>query len=302
VKIGLHPTGIGPGAYPEFIAAMARTAEQVGFHSIWAGEHVVLFDEHVSRYPYSMDGKLPAPAQIDILDPFVTLTYAAAHTTTLRIGSGIVVLPQRSPLITAKLVASLDRVSGGRFDFGVGIGWLEEEFSALGVPFERRAERFREYVQVLRTLWTEQEPEFHGEFVDFPKLRMYPKPAQQPHPPIIIGGNSQAALRRAAETGDGWFGVGLSLDDLRSGISAIERYAREAGRRPGDIRIVAHAQPAAAPNVTGRGPVIELDTVKRFRDAGADEFILNATLTTIEEMSAALELLGEQIVVPASRL
>jgi len=135
MKIGLFAVGIGPSADPEIIALSARTAEQGGFHSLWAPEHVVLLDQYASKYPYSKDGKLPMPnTKIDILDPFTALTFAAAHTKTLRLGTGICLLPERNPVVTAKEIASLDKLSGGRFDFGIGIGWLAEEFTAVVGP------------------------------------------------------------------------------------------------------------------------------------------------------------------------
>lgn len=204
MKIGFFGIGIGIVSNSELIALTARTVEQCGFHSVWAGEHVVFLKKFASKYPYAVGGKPPIPStKIPILDPLAALTFAAAHTKTLRLGTGVYLVPERNPVVTAKQVASLDVLSDGRFDFGVGIGWLAEEFAAVGVPWERRAARTLEYLEAMKLLWTQEEPEFQGEFCDFPEAHLYPKPAQKPYPPILFGGNSTPALRRVAEAGDG---------------------------------------------------------------------------------------------------
>src|SRR5713101_891594 len=236
MQIGFFAVGIGPSADPEIIALTARTVEQAGFHSLWAPEHVVLLSQYTSKYPYAQDGKLPIPnTQIDFLDPFAALTFAAAHTKTVRLGTGICLVPEPNPVVLAKEVASLDKLSGGRFDFGVGIGWLAEEFAAVGVPWERRAERTREYLKAMKLLWTEEEPEFKGEFCSFPKVRMYPKPVQKPYPPIIFGGESTPALTRVAEVGDGWFGVNVTPDQAKAKIERMWQHAQAARRDPGKL-------------------------------------------------------------------
>ena len=293
MQIGFFAVGIGPGANPETIVQAATSAEQAGFFSLWAPEHVVLLDQYASRYPYSGDGRLPMPAQVEILDPFVTLTFAAAHTKKIRLGTGICLLPERNPVVTAKEIASLDKLSGGRFVFGVGIGWLAEEFTAVGVPWERRAARTREYLKAMKLLWTEEEPEFKGEFVSFPKVRMYPKPTQKPHPPIIFGGESAPALKRAAEVGDGWFGVNVSVEDAAKKVAQIRQMAKAVGRDPQNLHF------SATP---GLGVPIELDMVKRYRDAGVDQVILGAIPTDPSKIKADVERLAEKIVVPAEKI
>lgn len=158
MQIGLHALGIGTGADPDIIAATARHAEDRGFATLWCGEHVVMVDDPTSRYPYTADGRIAVPAEADWLDPMACLSFAAAHTSRIRLATGVVLLPEHNPLIMAKQVASLDRLSRGRFTFGVGIGWAREEFDALGVPFERRGKRTADYIDAMRTLWANERP------------------------------------------------------------------------------------------------------------------------------------------------
>jgi len=293
MKIGLFAVGIGPSADPEMIALSARTAEQCEFHSLWAPEHVVLIEQYASQYPYSKDGKLPMPTTVDILDPFAALTFAAAHTKKIRLGTGICLVPERNPVVTAKEIASLDKLSGGRFDFGVGVGWLAEEFTAVGVPWERRAERTREYLKAMKLLWTEEEPEFKGEFCSFPKVRMYPKPVQKPHPPIIFGGESTPALKRVAEVGDGWFGVNVTVEDAQAKIARIRQYAQAAGRDSGKFHF------AVSP---GLGMPVEVDMIKRYRDAGVHQVIVGAIPRDSKEIKGEIERLAEKLVGPSAKL
>src|SRR5215813_13192540 len=178
MQVGYFSVGIGPTVNPEFVRTIATTAERLGFSTIWAPEHVVLLEEYASKYPYS-SGKFPAPVDTPIADPFTTLAYAAACTSKIRPGTGICLVPEHNPLVLAKTVATVDRLSGGRFVFGVGVGWLAEEFQALGVPFDRRAQRTREYIDVMRKLWTQRSSSYQGEFVNFTNVLSYPKPVSE---------------------------------------------------------------------------------------------------------------------------
>lgn len=230
VKIGLQAIGIGAGARPDVLHAVARAAEDAGFATLWAGEHVVLFDRHDdSTYPYANDGQLSVRSAADWLDPFAALGWAAAATTTIGVATGICLVPERNPLILAKQAASLDHLSGGRFTLGAGVGWMVEEFTALGVPFERRAQRTREYVEVMRRLWREDAASFEGEFVHFAGARSFPKPVRRTVP-VLLGGESDAALRRAAAYGDGWYGFNLSAEEAAERIGVLERRLAERGR------------------------------------------------------------------------
>ena len=293
MKIGLIGAGVGPAAEPEVIALMAQVAEQCGFHSLWAPEHVILVDQYASKYPYSTDGRFALPTQMDLLDPFSALTFAAAHSKRIRLGTGICLLPEHNPVVLAKVIAGLDKLSKGRFDFGVGIGWLAEEFAAVGVPWERRADRTREYLQAMKLLWTEDQPEFAGEFCRFPKVRMHPKPVQTPHPPIIFGGESNPALKRVGEVGDGWFGFNTSPEEAQVRIGRIKQYAQAADRSAVKLSF------AVSP---GMGMEVEVDALKRYRDAGADQVIVGAFGENGKAIQAEIERLAEKLVVSSTKL
>ena len=294
MQTGFIAVGIGLMAESEAISLAAQLAEQAGFHSIWAPEHIVLLDQYASKYPYSPDGKFPSPTmQVDILDPFSALTFVAAETKTIRVGTGICLVPERNPLTTAKEVATLDKLSGGRFDFGVGVGWLEEEFTALGVPWSRRGARTREYLQVMKKLWTEEETAFRGEFCSFPSIRSYPKPIQKPHPPIIFGGESEPALKRSGEVGDGWFGMNVSVADAKSKIDKVKDYARTAGRNPDALHF------SISP---GMGSSISRDDLKRLQDAGVAQIIVGSYPADLQAVKDDIGKLAEQIVAPAENL
>ena len=217
---------------------VATTAERLGFSTIWAPEHVVLLDEYASKYPYS-SGKFPGPTDTPIADPFTTLAYAAACTTKIRLATGICLVPEHNPLVLAKTVATVDQLSGGKFILGVGVGWLAEEFEALGVPFERRGPRTREYVEVMRKLWTERSSSHQGEFVKFTNVLSYPKPVSENGVPVWFGGESNPALRRVAEYGDGWIGFNLLPDEAVEKIKRINH--DHVGRPESEIIVLQRA-------------------------------------------------------------
>lgn len=295
MHIGYMAIGVGLLANGETIGMTAQRAEQAGFHSIWAPEHIVLLDQYSSKYPYSPDGKIASgpTMQFDILDPFATLTFAAAQTTKLRVGTGICLVPERNPLTTAKEVATLDKLSGGRFDFGVGIGWLEEEFTALGVPWARRNARTREYLAVMKRLWTEEETAFEGEFCNFSSVRSYPKPAQTPHPPIIFGGEGDPALRRVGEVGNGWFGMNVSVADAKPKIDKIKDFAKAAGRDPDAFEF------SISP---GAGIVPTKDDLKGLQDAGVHQVIVWPPSADLQAVKDDIDKLGDEVVAPAASL
>jgi probable F420-dependent oxidoreductase len=245
---------------PELLDAVAAGAEARAIGTIWVGEHVVLFPQYESRYPYADDGRIPVPPRTGLLDPMITLTYLAARTTTVRLGTAMLLLPQRNPVYVAKETATLDVLSGGRVDLGVGVGWLKEEFDALNVPWERRGRRADEYLEVLRTLWTDDTSSYHGETFDLPDCEMFPKPLQQPHPPIHIGGETPAALRRAARHAQGWHTFNRSPEELATGLAELDSYLPPAGRARTDLRIT--VCPYFKP-LTPEG-------VERYAEAGAD--------------------------------
>jgi probable F420-dependent oxidoreductase len=261
MKIGVQ-TGFSGATSPELIAEFGRIVEERGFHSIWVPEHVVFFRDYVSHYPYSDDGKIPGNPD-GVMEPLTALTFIAAHTERVRLGTGVCLVPQRNPIYTAKQVADVDYLSKGRLDFGIGIGWLREEFDALGVPWERRADRTRECIAVMKTLWCDDISSFKGEFYDVPECMQNPKPVQKPHPPLYFGGESEPALRRVAELGQGWFGYNLTPDQLDANLKRLDTLLEQAGRSRADVKI----------QVSPRGRY-DSDMLARFRDSGVDQVVL----------------------------
>ncbi len=220
---------------------MAHAADASGFATLWVGEHVVMVDDPSSRYPYAADGRIPIPADADWLDPLVALGFVAAVTGRIRLGTGVLLLPEHSPVLVAKQAVTLDTLSRGRLVLGVGVGWSAEEFAALGVPFEGRARRTEEYVAAIRTLWRDDVATFHGEFTHFDAIRVNPRPVRDRRVPIVVGGNSTAALRRVASFGDGWYGFNLSLAEVANRVSELHRHCRQRGRTPDSIEVVVAA-------------------------------------------------------------
>ena len=293
MKTGLFALGIGNATQPGIVRTTAQHAERVGFSTLWVGEHVVLFDRHDSKYPYSAEGNFPLPADADWLDPFITLTFAAAVTSKIRLATGICLVPEHNALVLAKEVASLDRLSGGRFALGVGVGWSAEEFAALGIPFERRAQRTREYIEVMRRLWGEQVTSFHGEFVNFDNARAFPKPSRGGKLPVLFGGESGPALKRVADVGNGWFGFNLDAAESKEKIAKLHTMLQERKRDLKDVEIV------IAPYLKR----ITVDDLKRYRDAGVDELVF-VTNPPVDEskIPAWLDKMAIDWVMPAEKI
>ena len=254
MKFGIFGINTGPCAAPETAAKVARAAEAAGFESVWTGEHVVLPDPQAPPSP-------AAPGH-PMLDPAVALAFLAAHTQRLRLATGIIILPQRNPVVLAKELASVDVLSKGRLIFGLGAGYLKPEFDAVGARFDDRGARTDEYIDVLRALWSEEKPAFAGRTVRFSGIDAHPRPVQKPHPPIVVGGTSPAALRRAVLRGNGWYGFLRDLDAAKADLAGL---ARETGRPA--------ALGALELTVTPL-PRIDLDTALRYRDLGVDRLAL----------------------------
>ena len=237
MRVGLHALGIGTGARPEVIRAVAMAAEATGFATLWSGEHVVLVDRPGSRYPYSADGQIAVPADADWLDPLLGLSFIAAVTTTIGLATGVLLLPEHNPVLAAKQAATLDVLSGGRLTLGVGIGWSAEEFAALGIPFAGRGRRTAEYVAAMRTLWADDVASFSGEFTRFESVRVNPKPVRGRRIPVVLGGNSDAALGRVAAFGDGWYGFNLPAATVAERVAALAGQCRQRGRSPRELSV-----------------------------------------------------------------
>jgi probable F420-dependent oxidoreductase len=293
VNVGMTAIGIGKAARPATIRAVVENAERLGFATLWAPEHVVLFDTQDSRYPYSGDGRFMARSNIDLLDPFIGLTYAAALSRQIRLATGICLVAEHNPLALAKVIASLDSLSCGRFALGVGIGWSSEEFAALGIPFERRAQRACEYIEVMRKLWGDEKSSFSGEFVRFDGVRSFPKPSQGAKVPIIFGGESMPALRRVARLGDGWFGVKLNPEQAAAKIATLRRLMAEAGRNMSDIEII----------ISPYENEVTVEDLRAYHEIGVHEFVPFVRLPGDDrKIPEALERIARQFVEPAAKL
>jgi probable F420-dependent oxidoreductase len=270
-------------AYSVDVAFMARTAERLCFESFWCAEHPFIPVHTTSRFPGSADGAIPE-TYAHFVDPFVALARASGVTSTLKLGTGIVLVPERNPLLLAKEIATLDRFSGGRVLFGIGAGWLREETQIMGGDFDHRWSQTRESILAMKELWTKREAEFHGRYYDFPLVKSYPKPAQQPHPPVILGGHARTVLERVVAWGDGWLPNRITPEELAGSRATLDRLAKDAGRNPGAITISVHGQPA------------DRDLVRRFHEAGATRVIVRPTAVTTEaEMGAELTRIAEVV-------
>ena len=231
MKIGLFAINYGTCGDPVSATKVAQAAEAAGFESVWTGEHIVLPDPILPSFP--LDPGTP------MLDTTVALTWIAAHTKRIRIASGIIVLPLRNPLLLAKELASVDVISGGRLIIGLGAGWLEPEFNALGVPMQGRGERMDDALRAMRALWTMEQPKHHGPSASFSNVAAHPRPIQRPMPPVVIGGASPAALRRAITMGNGWYGFGLTVEQTKKHVEDLKRMAEQHNRPAelGDLEI-----------------------------------------------------------------
>jgi probable F420-dependent oxidoreductase len=220
--------GMSPKYGFDHLERFARTAEGLGFASIWAPEHVAFFSSYESQYPYppepgsDQEPQLPAGRRPAIFDPLMVCQALAAHTSTVRVGTAIALLPLRHPLMWARQLATLDHAAGGRLDFGIGVGWMREEFDALGVPFDQRGAMTDEYLTVLRSLWTDDVTTYAGRYVQVTDVLSFPKPVQRPGPPVLIGGESNGALRRVARLGDGWFGWNMTPAELEGHLGRLD--------------------------------------------------------------------------------
>ncbi len=287
MKFGVMFANVGPMAYAEGAVAIAQAAEAGGVESLWTVEHTIVPAGYQSTYPYSPTGRMPGPEDSDIPDPLIWLTYVAASTSTIRLGTGILILPQRNPIVLAKEVATLDRLSGGRVELGIGVGWLEEEFDAIGVSFADRGKRTDDYVAALRALWTQDEATHHGTHSSFDKAISRPRPTQG-SVPIVVGGHSKAAARRAGRLGDGFFPGRGSHEDLKALIDVMRATAVEHGRDPDAIEITAGGNGAL-----GSGA---LDEVKALGDLGVSRVIIPPLAYDPEGQRTAFAKYGEEVI------
>jgi len=278
MKIGLFGINTGVCDNPGTIARVAKAAEDAGFESVWTAEHIVLPDPQV---PPS-----PVPPGTVLIDPAAALSFVAAHTATIRLATGIIILPQRNPVELAKELASVDLLSDGRLIFGCGVGYLELEYAALGASFASRGALADEYIDVLRALWSQSSPRFSGPTVEFEGVDAYPRPVQKPHPPIVIGGSSPAAFRRVVARGNGWYGA-ATPEEVPGVFEQIEK-ARQEVERPSDLGEI---------EISIMGMMdVDFEAVLRYADLGIDRVTLLMSGSTEDEVLRSIEVQGETIV------
>jgi probable F420-dependent oxidoreductase len=263
------------------VAVVARQAEALGFDSLWVGEHPILPVQSASPFPGAPDGKIPASYSW-FLDPFVTLARASAVTTTLRLGTGITLVPERHPLLLAKEVATLDYFSKGRFLFGIGAGWNKEETEIMGGDFTHRWTQTREAIEVMQALWANDAAEYHGTYYDFPLVRSFPRPVQRPHPPIFLGGSATQVFHRTVAYGNGWMPTRSTPETIRQGRAVLNELATHAGRDPQSIEVLAYIAPR------------ERVALQALAEAGADAAAVVLSSATEAAALAALEQLARQ--------
>jgi len=276
LKLGVMPVLAGrSGTDPAAVAAFVRAVEEAGAESIWAVEHVVVPERYDSAYPYDPSGRMSLLPGTDVPDPLHWLTFAAAHTSRVLLGTAMLILPEHHPVHLAKRLSTLDVLSGGRLLAGIGVGWLREEYEALGVPYEHRGARADEYLAALRALWTGSPASFAGEYVRFDRVHCEPKPVRPGGVPIVVGGHSAAAVRRAARYGDGFYPLGVDVAGMADLLRRLAEACRAAGRDPAEVEVTARAPSRRAEaealaelgvtRLVMRAPIPSPSTVDRYR-------------------------------------
>ena len=266
---------------PMDVAVLAKRAEELGYDSLWVGEHPIMPVNSVSPFPGSPDGAIP-DSYSWFVDPFVALARASGVTSTMKLGMGICLIPERNPLLLAKETATLDYYSGGRFIFGIGAGWNQEETEIMGGNFPHRWTQTREAIEAMRELWTKDEAEYHGKYYDFPLVRSFPKPVQRPGPPVYLGGNARNVFKRTVSYGDGWMPTRATPEDIKHGRDTLNELAAQAGRDPDSIQILAYGMPA------------DRELLKAIEKAGADEAVVVVASTPEDQALAELEQIAQQ--------
>lgn len=261
MKFGIIFANTGPFAQPEQALEFACAAEAAGFESLWTVEHVVVPKGYESQYPYDPSGKMPGGETSPIPDPLIWLAYLAAATSRIKLATGVMILPQRNPLVLAKEVATLDVLSKGRVELGIGVGWLKEEFDAIGVPFNERGARTDEIVAALRAAWTQSPATHNGKFHDFTDVYVTPQPVQQGGVPIVVGGHTEIAARRAGRLGDGFFPAQGGADELPALLDVMKKAAAEAGRDGDKIEVTGPAS-------------FDIEVIKKLADIGVSRLMI----------------------------
>jgi probable F420-dependent oxidoreductase len=288
VKFGLRLPGAGPYAGPEAIAAFATKAEALGFDSVWMTDHIALPVDVQTRYPYRSDGKFFWPPETPYLDTILTLAWAAAATERINVGTSVLIASWHHPVNTAKALATLDVLNGGRTIVGIGTGWMREQFEILGAPFETRGARTTEYIALLKHLWTEDLIDFQGEHFQFSGFKFYPKPARKPSIPIWCGGKSEGVLRRVAAVGDGWHPLYITPEELEEKLVRLEGYLAEHGRTMDEITLSARPVDQAT---------LDAETIERYAGLGVKLLIADTSFDhdSMDGVIDEVERLAEQL-------
>jgi len=263
---------------------IASKIEDLGFDSVWLPEHPVMPVNHKSVYGGTPDGSIPKQMYLGV-NPLIALSRASSVTTNLGIGTAVNLITEHNPLDLAKLIATLDFYSGGRFLFGIGTGWFREEAEIMGADFDHRWTQAKEYVLAMKEIWTKEEAEFHGKYIDFPPIICNPKPAQNPHPPVLLGGNAKNVLKRVAKWGDGWLPIRLSPEDIVKAQQELLKLCDTEDRDPSTIQITMHSLPP------------DKELISRFEEIGVDRVLVGVASATQEEIFKELEVIAESILV-----
>lgn len=285
MQFGLHLPHLGRSASRDVLRGFAQAAEASGFDSLWVSDHVIVPKRLASRYPYNESGAFPFRPDAPFLDPIATLLFVAGCTERARLGTAVLIVPYRNPVVQAKELATLDFVSAGRLILGIGTGWMEEEFTALSVPFAHRGGRTDEYLALIKRLWTSEDTSFSGRYYRLEDVGFAPKPLQQPHPPIWGGGHSAAAFRRGGRYCDGWLGANVSPHEVAAQFARVQHYAREAGRDPSALTLAARIPLRYAP---GNEQALR-DAVAAYRAAGASHLIFDMGVRSVEAARETME-------------
>jgi len=301
MRFGFGLPHAGAAANGPDIIRFAQRAEALGFESLWGGDHLVLPVGGTTQYPYTTDGSFSRPSTEGFLEPYTLLSYVAAATKTIRLGMTVIILPYRNPIVQAKMLACIDVLSGGRLTFGVGVGWLEKEFQVLQASYKDRGPVSDEYLEVIKALWTEEQPEFHGKFYDFDGITMYPKPVQQPSIPIWVGGHSRRAIRRAIRYGDCWHPTRQSPDFVQQHLPYLRQECERLGRDPRELTI-SLKRALHFTDIGLSGEVLSgsnnamigttqqvIDDVRRCQDIGIQQLTFDYRTGAVDEMLRIIE-------------
>ena len=288
MKFGCHLPIWGPGATREALITLARRVEAMGFDSVWASDHIVIPTEIRSRYPYNQTGDFPLPPTANFLEPLTALAVVAGATERLQLGTTVLVLPHRHPVLAAKTLATLDHLAPGRVILGAGVGWMREEIELLGAPYDQRGAWTDEAIRIMRACWQNERVSFRGRFFSFPEVGFAPRPAHGI--PIWIGGHTPRALRRVAELGDGWHAAFASPATMREGVAKLREACAKVGRDPASITLSVRMGFAAK-----RSSSEALAELQALREAGVGHVVVETRVTDVDDSTRILERFASEV-------